>query len=377
MGGNYLYSFFKGFTDSCIKIIYKILPEWKEEGVEVLPAVAPTSPKLPVNFDSLPPQVAKYFQESTGLPARHIYRLKHVHVSWQTIIFRNLRIFLKGLPHPREEKHYTDAYLLKQWVVDPVELPPTVNQAALVHDLWSVDNYYHWIADSLPRLLILRQLYPACLLLVPEPIPEYVRTSTSLLGFKHLLPIQDKQIVKVPLLLLSEYAAPPGFQDASLMRQLRAEITKAIGHQPPPQPHRRLYISRARQNNRRLVNEAAIIPILTQYGFEVVYFEGLEFAQQVQLMQEAAVVMGIHGANLTNILFMQPSTTVIELINEEKLVVLDNQDFENLIYYRMAFNMQLHYYNAPCKPSVKGDITNRADVIVDEYLLNEILINLK
>ncbi|GAB2473700.1 hypothetical protein GCM10011375_25550 [Hymenobacter qilianensis] len=356
--------------------MYKFLPAWKEKGVEVLPAVSPSSPELPVNFNDMPLNLARYFQESTGLPARSIYKLKNVSVSWQTIIFKNLKIFLKGLPHIREEQHYTDSYLLKQWLVPHIQLPSTDTQAALVHDLWSVDNYYHWMADSLPRLLILRQLYPNCLLITPEPTPEYVKITADIVGFKRLLPIKEKQIIKVPLLLLPEYAAPPGFQDASLMRQIRTEVVEAIGQQPSPVPTRRLYVSRARQRNRRLANEVAILPLLEQYNFEIIYFEGMSFSEQVWLMQEASVIMGMHGANLTNILFMQPNTTVIELINEDKLVSLDNRDFENLIYYRMASNMQLHYYNVPCKQAMEGDVTNKADLVADISLLNNILTDL-
>lgn len=54
-------------------------------------------------------------------------------------------------------------------------------------------------------------------------------------------------------------------------------------------------------------------------GFEVVDFGALPFAEQVSITREAAVIAGIHGANLTNIMFMAPGCRVIELMPRYKI----------------------------------------------------------
>ena len=41
-------------------------------------------------------------------------------------------------------------------------------------------------------------------------------------------------------------------------------------------------------------------------GFETVYTEELSFAEQVRLFSETRCLVSIHGAGLTNLMFMPP-----------------------------------------------------------------------
>jgi capsular polysaccharide biosynthesis protein len=78
-------------------------------------------------------------------------------------------------------------------------------------------------------------------------------------------------------------------------------------------PHRRLYITRANAGVRRLINEAYLIAALEPWGFEVVNLEQFSVVEQAQLFTEAAIILTVHGSGLTNLVFCQPGTTVIEL----------------------------------------------------------------
>lgn len=371
----HLYRIAKRCVDAAARALNGTLPAWQAVGEELRPAGAPISPTLPVNLADLPAAVATYFHETTQLPARHLFRLRNASVSWHAVVFRNFRLYRKALPHPREERLYLDAYLLKQWAGPHAPaVVPADGYAALVHDQWTGANYYHWMADSLPRLLLLRQARPNCPLVMPAPITAHARTTAALLGFTQLLAVPPGHILRVPSLLLPEHTAPPGFQDPALIRQLREELTAGLLQgRPRPTPRRRVYVSRNRQALRRLANEADVLGLLEQHGFETVFFEELSFEQQALLLLETAVLLGVHGANLTNMLFMQPGTMAIELINAEKLVALQNRDFENLIYYRMASNLGLRYANVPCAPALAGGVTNDDDVRVDPGFLSNFL----
>lgn len=373
-----LYQIAKRWTDAAARAANKALPAWQAVGEELRPATPPASPTLPINLADLPAAVAAHFHETTELPARHLFRLRNVSVSWHAVVFRNFRLYRKALPHPREEQLYLDAYLLKQWAGPHAPGPgPADGYAALVHDQWTGANYYHWMADALPRLLLLRQVRPNCPLVMPAPIAAHARTTAVLLGFTQLLAVPAGHILRVPCLLLPEHTAPPGFQDPALIRQLRDELTAGLLQgRPRPTPRRRVYVSRNRQALRRLANEADVLDLLQQHGFETVFFEELSFEQQALLLLETAVLLGVHGANLTNMLFMQPGTTVVELINAEKLVTLQNRDFENLIYYRMASNLGLRYANVPCAPVQAGGVTNDDDVRVAPAFLGDLLATL-
>lgn len=363
----FLYRVFKRIPDRAAQWAATHLPALAAaEEREVLPAVATFSPVQPQNIAQLPAEVAAYFTETFALPATHIFTLRRMSISWHAVIFKNLRIFRPALAHPRLEADYNDSYLFKQWLAPQAPAPPAGAGLALAHDQWTRENYYHWMIDSLPRLLALRRRHPGATLLMPEPVPVYVRKTAALLGFESVYPLAEAQILTVPELLVPEHTAPPGLQNPALLRELRRELVLALyPNGNLPTPTRRVYVSRARQANRRLSNEAEAAALLAQHGFETIYFEGMPFAEQVALMLETDVLMGVHGANLTNILFLQEGARVVELMNEDKLVKLGNKDFENLIYFRISSWLGLPYYAVPGRTTAGQLASNTADIVVD------------
>jgi len=80
---------------------------------------------------------------------------------------------------------------------------------------------------------------------------------------------------------------------------------------------RKLYISRAgnlQAHVRRLLNEDEIIGLACKQGFEIVRCEELSFETQVTVFSEASVIVGAHGAGLTNLIFGQPTAKIVEMI---------------------------------------------------------------
>ena len=79
---------------------------------------------------------------------------------------------------------------------------------------------------------------------------------------------------------------------------------------PSAAPHRKVYVPRV--GPRKVSNEAELMPILQSFGFEIYDFRAV--ADEVRYFAEAAVVVGAHGAGLTNLAFCQAGTKVLELI---------------------------------------------------------------
>jgi len=101
------------------------------------------------------------------------------------------------------------------------------------------------------------------------------------------------------------------------------------------EPHRRIYISRAKAARRKLLNEKDIWPILKNMGFQKVFMEDLSFLKQVELMQQSAIVVAPHGAAITNILFCHPGTHVVEIAD---------LSFPNPNFYALASAMGHNYW---------------------------------
>lgn len=96
----------------------------------------------------------------------------------------------------------------------------------------------------------------------------------------------------------------------------------------PPQavPGRRLFISR-RGAQRARSDEQEIETMLLANGFETVDFRGMTLRQQAQVVGSAEVLVGQHGAGLSNVLFAPPGSLVIEYERPRQSFLLH---FENI-----------------------------------------------
>jgi capsular polysaccharide biosynthesis protein len=83
----------------------------------------------------------------------------------------------------------------------------------------------------------------------------------------------------------------------------------------PARGRRRLYITRAGAERRRVVNEAAVRELAEAHGFETVALETLSLADTAALMSEAEAVLAPHGAGLANIVFCPPGCRVVEFFS--------------------------------------------------------------
>ncbi|MBX0292130.1 glycosyltransferase family 61 protein [Hymenobacter sp. HSC-4F20] len=366
----------KKVIDFSIAKLSKVLPAWEATTVvNTFPEVPAHRYTLPGNIGSMPEEVAAHYQKMadeapTTLPALHLYTIANANVSWHGAMFNNFRLF-KPEMSPDVDVFFRDSFLLKQWLQQ--NKVRRYDEAALVYDIWSAQNYYHWLVESLPRLLALRKYYPNISLLVPDPTPSFIKVTTSLLGFEKLIPIKKDEIArvksllvpeKVPYLVMSLEDTTAGQGDFSLTT-VRNELLRALD-KPNRLPHRRIYVSRAKQAVRRVSNEVAVEQVLKKHGFETVFFEDLSFKEQMALMQETAVLVGLHGANLTNLMFLQPTAKVIELIN------LDSEKY--LFYFFLASYFNISYYASTCR-SATGDVNNQVDVVVDTAELDSVLLS--
>ncbi|GAB3530129.1 hypothetical protein GCM10027443_10350 [Pontibacter brevis] len=359
---------------------------------------------LPVNFDMLPEPFARQFVKTKRIPKRRIFVLTNVWVSGRAVVFKNLRIFTPSLPWLRDIPLYRKGgVFLKQWAKNTRQVPST-ETVALAYDNWSAENYYHWMIESLPRLLLVQKKFPDAVILLPEPTPAYIRTTIAMLGFEKVLLLsrRDDVVLKVHQLVLPELvyyeeeefgdlhqyksrkaAAAEGKETSSmpvpvpkpeeeeLIVTVRRKLLQQMSKKPVA-PVRKIFVSRSRQKTRRLLNEHEVLPVLAKYGFETVCFEDLTFVEQVQLMLETAVFVSVHGSNMVNILFLHTGATVVEMMNEALL---------NDAYYLMASSIGLPYYSVPCsmadkRISLSDDAVklNDADLLVNVSELEETLV---
>jgi hypothetical protein len=77
-----------------------------------------------------------------------------------------------------------------------------------------------------------------------------------------------------------------------------------------------ILVSREKCNTRKLLNEEELFLTLRNYNFQKVYFENTSIDDQITISKRCKIMIGYHGAGLTNLVFMKKQQLVIEIKNK-------------------------------------------------------------
>jgi hypothetical protein len=208
----------------------------------------------------------------------------------------------------------------------------------------NLQNYYHWIAEALLALHIMQSYLPAGTRLILPPALEHFRRTGETM-FDHLSFLQALGFGKLPVI------TPRGgyvrLRDAIWLDSdaiyglpavaLQSFRARARAMRPPAGPRRRLYIKRA--GSRQVGNSPAVEATLRRRGFETVTLENVPAAEQIDMFVNAEFVIATHGSAMTNLMFCQKGTKVLELTPDS--------DFRTY-FWLMAEKLGLPYGVLPC-----------------------------
>ncbi len=173
-------------------------------------------------------------------------------------------------------------------------------------------NYYHWLLDLLPRVLLLKHAtqnfsnYDT--LLLNGSRANYERETLTVLE----VPPEKIRFVDSRDRFHIASAVFPSM-DINVIAPWKVHGLRDLASSGKPSQHRSLYLSRTRAAVRRIANEKEILEILRQRNFEILESENLSFREQADLFASASVIVAPHGAALANIVFCQPGTRVVEI----------------------------------------------------------------
>lgn len=209
----------------------------------------------------------------------------------------------------------------------------TDSTCLLVSNKWGGYNYFHYIHTCLPKLSFYRRnITDENYKIIVNSFSVFVLESLSLLNYniEDMLSFSVYPKIKPKILKAVSsigYGVNPNKESCSLVRSLFKHYF-LLGK-------KRLYISRSKANSRRVLNEDKIINLLVPFGFEIVNSENLSFYDQMSLFSQAEIVISAHGAGLSNIVFCNPGTKVLEL---------QSPTYLGLCYWLIADSCDLDYY---------------------------------
>lgn len=179
--------------------------------------------------------------------------------------------------------------------------------------------FYHWLMDSVPRLGLLQQsgLFDEIdFFLVPNYKLPYQRQFMEYFGIKENRVIDGANITHLHSdnLIVSSYTVIRSHHPKWMCDWLYKSLVPSEENRPRD---KRIYIARGdSRRNRKVLNEQDVISVVKQHGFEICYLSGMSITEQSRLFNSARVVVGAHGAGLTNLVYCRPGTRVMELFPE-------------------------------------------------------------
>lgn len=274
-----------------------------------------------------------------------VERLKNIFILYDSVFSLKKVSFYQSYTHIHKLPFRT---LIKR-LLGLLRKGERIKNAVWIFDEWS-DNYFHWFTDALPRLLAAEKSYSFKEVLLPKSFERYsyISSSLSLLGYQ---PHYITKKIFVNELILPNHTAATGNYNRELVNEVREKfLLKNIS-----EADKKIYISREMAKIRRVLNERELTEILKKFNYEIHYFENYTLEKQISIMAETKILVSLHGAGLTNMLFMRKNGKVLEIRSEN--------DNHNNCYFSLASELGLDYYYE-LGSSEKEDIYD-ADITVN------------
>lgn len=301
------------------------------------------------------------------IPSSNLLTAKNVFVSDEGVAFTFFRTLKQGESSSEKVKKYNTYKYRLSYLVKRVRIPVKAKEKYILAFDSRYSGYFHWLADTIPRLISIKEECEGAVLILPHQVSQFHLDSLDIFKFKalHFLPFLTYS--KIPFLLLPEMIAPSGNYNVSVMDKIRYSYTSFYNLEIR-KPFRIVYISRAKSERRKIENESEFKWILEKLNVETHFFEDYSFEEQVKLARETKILISIHGAGLTNMLFMERNTKVLEVRKEN--------DATNLCYFSLASALNIHYYYLWGNSLAIDEDTHTANLWIDTAKFEEVLISM-
>ena len=198
---------------------------------------------------------------------------------------------------------------------------------SLVQGASGNNNYFHWMFDILPRLIILEKYYnlnDINFFYCPQIKPWQLSTlSIFNIGADKLINSNSHRHIQADKVLAVShpwYSKGLILNEAkNLPRWIINEINlKFEKFGKKFKCNDKIFIDRreSKYNHCQIINDEEIKTYLRKKGFTVYRVGELNFFEQIYLFQNAKIVIGAHGAAFTNLIFCKENTKVLDIIPE-------------------------------------------------------------
>jgi hypothetical protein len=290
-----------------------------------------------VNLRDTPP-TNLYIRFDDPIRESFIQEFTDVRITGRNIHYPNCLLYSAGtLINPYDERVMSlkrdSFYDSNEWsdFTEPYK-PHTIIEDPVFFFVYNVDNYFHYIYDTLPfvaSFFKVRRRYPNLKLILNTSHPSkqyfspFIKEFLEVYGAGPMITADQGTLYRKIFVATSfthgqKSNEPPSPQALGFWPLINHTIYRGA---PTP---RRFYISRRSwihgetQNmgtnyttRRKCMNEDAVVELLARYGIEEVFTELLTTQEKIRYFANAELVVGVIGGGMCNLLFSQPTTKAL------------------------------------------------------------------
>lgn len=241
-----------------------------------------------------------------------------------------------------------DTAIRKELLSNPEIINVDRNCASISH-LWANNNYFHWLLSSLTRLNLIKKanLFNCEDLFFVNSLNKYEIDGLLMAGVKYAqnngnLWYKCKELIVTSPMIYDSTTSPAG------CNYLRDNFIPNI-----QSDFRKIAIAR---KNRQIENSDEVYRYLESIGYKIIFCENYSFEEQISLFKGAEYIFSPHGAGLSNIVFCNKGTKILEILSPK---------YMNACYKKVAAYSELDYYFllGEGEISLEDNIAN--DIVVD------------
>lgn len=273
-----------------------------------------------------------------------------------------------------EESNCYNSYPSEHWIFQTIKLPPCFSLTGKSLFLSSRSNYWHTITDDLSHINLLRskglRLDDYDYIICEKP------SSNAVSEIYKLWNIQEEKLVSLCEHKHIEFEEVSFFSGSLCLLPVQINETRnkvlTLLKKNDLFKYKNIIVGRGDVDTRKWINQSDCQKCLeSEFDFQFVETSQLTFIEQAYLFQTANIVVGVHGAGLTNIIFMKPGSFVIELRYNKQ----EGQFSSASCYERLSKLLSINHIVLHCngieRKELKGRSIEDADIFAD---INELTV---
>jgi len=266
----------------------------------------------------------------------------------------------------------------EHWVFRTIKLPMAKKLNGKTLFLSSRSNYWHLLAEELCDLYLLFEsgvkLSNFDQIIFEKPPSPACQTLHEIFGLD-----QVKQVSLQRNLHLESEELHFFTGTFCLSKHALKNVTKKIlnhfgfSHETHKDKPKAIVVSRGSSTTRRWLNEDECMGVLNSLGFKLIDPSKMSLIEQINTFSRAEVIVGAHGAGLTNLMFSCPGTKVIEIRSNEQ-----GGEYSSATCYEELsdiMGMEHHIFQCPSiqRMDLKGRSIEDADLVPNPKQLKQFL----